>query len=81
MPGRCQNLPRELRQICGRRFEIENSAGMSTDPDTIRSYDAVAAEGAVMPEWAATEIDAFVTDLGGSGRVLEIGSGGGEMHY
>lgn len=30
-----------------------------------------------MPEWVATEIDAFVTDLGGSGRVLEIGSGGG----
>lgn len=30
-----------------------------------------------MPEWVATEIDAFVTELGGSGRVLEIGSGGG----
>nr|WP_246664031.1 class I SAM-dependent methyltransferase [Phyllobacterium sp. SYP-B3895] len=25
----------------------------------------------------ATDIDAFVTELGGSGRVLEIGSGGG----
>ena len=30
-----------------------------------------------MPGWVATEIDAFVTGLGGSGRVLEIGSGGG----
>jgi hypothetical protein len=54
---------------------------MSTDRDTVRSYDAVAAEyaaqAAVMPQWVATEIDAFVTDLGGSGRVLEIGSGGG----
>ena len=47
----------------------------------MRSYDAVAAEyaaaAAAMPEWVAIEIDAFVTDLGGSGRVLEIGSGGG----
>jgi SAM-dependent methyltransferase len=54
---------------------------MSTDRDTVRSYDAVAAEyaaeAAAMPEWVATEIDAFVTNLGGSGRVLEIGSGGG----
>jgi SAM-dependent methyltransferase len=54
---------------------------MSTDPDTVRSYDAVAAEyaaeAAAMPAWVATEIDAFVTGLGGSGRVLEIGSGGG----
>ena len=54
---------------------------MSTDRDTVRSYDAVAAEyaaeAAAMPEWVATEIDAFVTGLGGSGRVLEIGSGGG----
>ena len=54
---------------------------MSTDRDTVRSYDTVAAEYAVeaaaMPEWVATEIDAFVTGLGGSGRVLEIGSGGG----
>jgi SAM-dependent methyltransferase len=30
-----------------------------------------------MPGWVTTEIDAFVTDLGGSSRVLEIGSGGG----
>ena len=30
-----------------------------------------------MPEWVAIEVDAFVTELGGSGRVLEIGSGGG----
>ena len=54
---------------------------MSTDRDTVASYDATAAEyaaeAAAMPEWVATEIDAFVTDLGGSGRVLEIGSGGG----
>ena len=54
---------------------------MSTDRDTVRSYDTVAteyaAEAAAMPEWVATEIDAFVTGLGGSGRVLEIGSGGG----
>ncbi len=57
---------------------------MSTDLDTVRSYDAVAAEyaaeAAAMPAWVATEIDAFVTELGGSGRVLEIGSGVGEMH-
>lgn len=54
---------------------------MSTDQDTVRSYDAVAAEyaaeAAAMPEWVATEIDAFVTELGDSGRVLEIGTGGG----
>lgn len=54
---------------------------MSTDRDTVRAYDTVAAEyaaeAAAMPEWVATEIDAFVTELGGSGRVLEIGSGGG----
>lgn len=54
---------------------------MSTDRDTIRSYDAIAAEyaaeAAAVPAWVATEIDAFVTGLGGSGRVLEIGSGGG----
>ena len=54
---------------------------MSTDRDTVRSYDAVAAdyaaEAAAMPEWVAMEIDAFVAELGGSGRVLEIGSGGG----
>jgi len=54
---------------------------MSTDRDTILSYDAVAAEyaaeAAAMPDWVAKEIDAFVSGLGGSGRVLEIGSGGG----
>lgn len=54
---------------------------MSTDRDTVRSYDMAAAEyaaeAATMPAWVATEIDAFVTGLGGSGRVLEIGSGGG----
>lgn len=54
---------------------------MSTDRDTVQAYDTVAAdyaaEAAAMPEWVATEIDAFVAGLGGSGRVLEIGSGGG----
>jgi SAM-dependent methyltransferase len=54
---------------------------VSTDRGTVQSYDAVAAEyaaeAAAMPEWVATEIDAFVTGLGSSGRVLEIGSGGG----
>lgn len=54
---------------------------MSTDRDTVRSYDEdaadYAAEAAAMPLWVAAEIDAFVTALGGAGRVLEIGSGGG----
>jgi len=54
---------------------------MGTDRDTVQSYDAVAAEyaaeAAAMPDWVATEIEAFATGLGGSGRVLEIGSGGG----
>ena len=54
---------------------------MSTDRETVLSYDAIAAryaaEAAAMPEWVAAEIDAFVTELHGSGRVLEIGSGGG----
>lgn len=54
---------------------------MSTDRETVCSYNAVAAgyaaEAAAMPTWVATEIDLFVTALGGSGRVLEIGSGGG----
>lgn len=54
---------------------------MSTDRDTVNAYDRAAAdyaaEAAVMPAWVAVEIDAFVTALGGTGRVLEIGSGGG----
>ena len=54
---------------------------MNTDWDTVHSYDAsaadYAAEAAAMPPWVATEIDAFVEALGGAGRVLEIGSGGG----
>lgn len=54
---------------------------MSTDRDTVQSYDAAAAEyaaeAAAMPEWVASEIEAFVAGLGGKGRVLEIGSGGG----
>ena len=57
---------------------------MNTDRDTVQSYDAVAAESAAeaaaMPEWVATEIDGFVTELAGSGRGLEIGSGGGRTH-
>ena len=54
---------------------------MSTDQDTVRSYDLAAAdyaaEAARMPHWVATEIDAFAADLGAGARVLEIGSGGG----
>ena len=54
---------------------------MSTDRDTVQAYDAIAAnyaaEAAAMPIWVAAEIDAFVAGLGGAGRVLEIGSGGG----
>ncbi len=54
---------------------------MGTNVDTVRSYDVAAAEYAVeaaaMPEWVAGEIEAFVVALGGTGRVLEIGSGGG----
>lgn len=54
---------------------------MSTDKGTVRAYDRAAAdyaaEAAAMPDWVATEIDAFVAALGGAGRVLEIGSGGG----
>lgn len=54
---------------------------MSTDRDTVSSYDSIAAmyaeDAAVMPEWVATEINAFVNSLNRSARVLEIGSGGG----
>src|SRR5262245_37787046 len=57
------------------------SDGMATNEDTVRSYEAsaaeYAAEAATMPEWVAREIDAFVDALGGTGRILEIGSGGG----
>lgn len=53
----------------------------ATNQDTVRSYDAsakeYAAEAATMPEWVDREIDAFVDALGGTGRILEIGSGGG----
>lgn len=52
---------------------------MSTDLDTVRSYDMVAAEyaseAAAMPEWVATEIDVFVTALGGAGRDTTIPHG------
>jgi SAM-dependent methyltransferase len=54
---------------------------MATNEDTVRSYEAsaaeYAAEAATMPEWVIREIDAFVDALGGTGRILEIGSGGG----
>ena len=54
---------------------------MATNEDTVRSYDAsateYAAEAATMPEWVVREIDAFVDALDGTGRILEIGSGGG----
>jgi SAM-dependent methyltransferase len=54
---------------------------MGTDEDTVRSYEAsaveYAAEAAAMPEWVAGEIEAFVDALGGTGRILEIGSGSG----
>jgi SAM-dependent methyltransferase len=54
---------------------------MGTNEDTVRSYEASAveyvAEAASMPGWVADEIEAFVAALGGTGRILEIGSGGG----
>ena len=70
----------------GRSLEVESlqfdgSDGMSTNEDTVKSYDASAAEyaeeAAAMPGWVASEIDAFVDAVGGTGRILEIGSGGG----
>ncbi|HEY0628275.1 MAG TPA: class I SAM-dependent methyltransferase [Sphingomicrobium sp.] len=54
---------------------------MSTDRDTVASYDstaaAYAAKAALGPAWVTKEIDFFVAALGHAGRVLEIGSGGG----
>jgi SAM-dependent methyltransferase len=54
---------------------------MGTNEETVKSYDAsaaeYAAEAASMPTWVAGEIEAFVDALGGTGRILEIGSGGG----
>jgi SAM-dependent methyltransferase len=54
---------------------------MSTNEDTVKSYNASAVEyaeeAATMPAWVAREIDAFVDAVGGAGRILEIGSGGG----
>ena len=62
-------------------LEFDGSDGMSTNEDTVKSYDAsaaeYAAEAAAMPEWVGREIDAFVDAVGGTGRILEIGSGGG----
>ena len=62
-------------------LEFEGSDGMATDEDTVRSYEAsaaeYAAEAATMPAWVAGEIEAFVDALDGTGRILEIGSGGG----
>jgi hypothetical protein len=53
---------------------------VATNEDTVRSYEAsvaeYAAEAATVPEWVVCEIDAFVDALGGTGRLLEIGSGG-----
>jgi hypothetical protein len=53
---------------------------MNTDRDTVRSM--IRSRRSTLPrlrrpEWVATEIDAFVARLGGSGRVLEIARGGG----
>ena len=49
---------------------------MSTDRDTVRSYDAAAAEyaaeAAAMPTWVATEIDAFVAGLPARVTVLRF---------
>ncbi len=54
---------------------------MGTNEDTVKSYEAsaaeYAAEAASMPGWVAGEIEAFVDALGGTGRILEVGSGGG----
>ena len=54
---------------------------MATDEDTVRSYEVTAseyvAEAAIIPAWVLHEIDAFVSAIGGTGRILEIGSGGG----
>jgi SAM-dependent methyltransferase len=62
-------------------LELDGNDGMGTNEYTVKSYDAsaaeYAAEAAAMPEWVADEIDAFVDALGGTGRILEIGSGGG----
>ena len=62
-------------------LELDGNDGMGTNEYTVKSYDAsaaeYAAEAAAMPEWVANEIDAFVDALGGTGRILEIGSGGG----
>lgn len=52
-----------------------------TRPDTIAAYNAFAreyAEGtASLPREIRAEVERFATALGGSGDVLEIGSGGG----
>jgi SAM-dependent methyltransferase len=62
-------------------LEVDGSDGMSTNENTVKSYDASAAvyaeEAAAIPGWVSGEIDAFVDAVGGTGRILEIGSGGG----
>jgi SAM-dependent methyltransferase len=62
-------------------LEFDGSDGMGTNEDTVKSYEAsaaeYAAEAASMPGWVAGEIEAFVDALGGTGRILEVGSGGG----
>lgn len=54
---------------------------MSTDRATVASYSSTAAAYAVKaalgPAWVTKEIDFFSAALGHTGRVLEIGSGGG----
>lgn len=45
---------------------------MTTNQDTVKAYDATAAEyaaeAAITPLWVAQEMDAFVTRLHGAGR-------------
>ena len=54
---------------------------MGTDRATVEAYGATAAAYAVKAErgaaWVSEEIEFFAAALGHSGRVLEIGSGGG----
>lgn len=54
---------------------------MGTDRATVKSYNATAAayaaKAALGAAWVTEELDFFAAALGHSGRVLEIGSGGG----
>ena len=60
----------------GNHFSWKSMAAIKAITNDL-GHAEYAAEAAAMPEWVATEIDAFVTELGRSGRVLEIGSSGG----